>query len=175
MCSVVRYIYLKYFFSIVAIIKRGIFVYSLTLWYYTELCFPTWECFQNALGRLRVAPGSRNNHLQILLTSNFKLITYRKSSLYVFSAVSLSICLRESRSLCLRGAFSQLVLSTSVNWKKNMRKQNYRNREMEHVRFLQLAERTNSNAPQAIAWINRNAVMDTRIVEMGGMRKIVST
>lgn len=46
---------------------------------------------------------------------------------------------------------------------------------MEHVRFLQLAERTNSNAPQAIAWINRNAVMDTRIVEMGGMRKIVST
>lgn len=175
MCSVVRYIYLKYFFFHRRYHKTWyiyLFVNSMILY---GTLFSHLGMFSKCTCRLRVAPGSRNNHLQILLTSNFKLITYRKSSLYVFSAVSLSICLRETRSLCLRGAFSQLVLSTSVNSKKNMRKQNYRNREMEHVRFLQLAERTNSNAPQAIAWINRNAVMDTRIVEMGGMRKIVST
>ena len=125
--------------------------------------------------------------LKLQASSRIEKAFVNGDTYYVCSllCLSVSICLRETRSLC---AFRRAFLSTRVvnvcqldreivkkKTKKKKNRNKYRNRKMEHVRFLQLAERTNSNAPRAFACPCRKSATDSWIVEMGRMRKIVST
>lgn len=82
----------------------------------------------------------------------------------------------------VRGAFSTRVPSTSIHWTKEIGRKERKGKvlgtifssyQIEYIRFLQLAERTNSNAPRAFAYPTRNDAMASWIVTMERMRKIV--